>query len=162
MASGRFLYWVEPPRCHAASKLAPPTSMPRKRGLSDETEAVMILLPWFSRQGPAPGSSNVRPALTTVRVSGPFNRTRRGARSRRSRRPPSEARNARLEDLIREAPQTCDPGAPRAESLALDPGSALACKSTLAWPGYDYGLESLSGLDSSACRSRARALAAGS
>src|SRR5262245_39515175 len=120
MASGRFLYWVEPPRCHAASKLAPPTSMPRKRGLSDETEAVMILLPWFSRQGPAPGSSNVRPALTTVRVSGPFNRTRRGARSRRSRRPPSEARNARLEDLIREAPQTYDPGTNR-KDLAVRP-----------------------------------------
>src|SRR5262245_31901552 len=125
MASGRFLYWVEPPRCHAASKLAPPTSMPRKRGLSDETEAVMILLPWFSRQGPAPGSSNVRPALTTVRVSGPFNRTRRGARSRRSRRPPSEARNARLEDLIREAPQTYDPGAANSDS-GLDSGSRLS------------------------------------
>src|SRR5215510_6514498 len=138
MASGRFLYWVEPPRCHAASKLAPPTSMPRKRGLSDETEAVMILLPWFSRQGPAPGSSNVRPALTTVRVSGPFNRTRRGARSRRSRRPPSEARNARLEDLIREAPQTYDPG-PLASSLGpLGPGRSapLARARAALRPGH--------------------------
>src|SRR5262245_28405352 len=109
MASGRFWYWVEPPRCHAASKLAPPTSMPRKMLLSDEAEAVMILLPWFSRQGSAPGSSNVRPALTTVRVSGPFNQTRRGARSRRSHGPPSRYRNARPADLIREAAQTYDP-----------------------------------------------------
>ena len=56
----------------------------------------MILLPWFSRQGSAPGSSNVRPALTTVRVSGPFNQTRRGARFRRSRETSHKPRNARL------------------------------------------------------------------
>src|SRR5262249_32756596 len=100
---------MQPPQCHAASKLAPPTSMPMKIGLSDETETVMVLLPWFSRQGSAPGSLNVRPALTTVRVSDPFNQTRRGARFRRSPRPSSETRNARLADLIREAPQTYDP-----------------------------------------------------
>src|SRR5215213_11323191 len=68
----------------------------------------MILLPWFSRQGSAPGSSNVRPALTTVRVSGPFNQTRRDAIFRRSRGPFYKSRSARLADLISEADQTYD------------------------------------------------------
>src|SRR3954451_315484 len=72
----------------------------------------MILLPWFSRQGSAPGSSNVRPALTTVRVSGPFNQTRRDARFRRSRGPFYKSRSARLADLISEADQTYDPYSP--------------------------------------------------
>src|ERR1700741_5676124 len=50
MASGRFAYWWKPPRCHAASKFAPPTSMPMNV-LSGVERAGMILLPCLSRQG---------------------------------------------------------------------------------------------------------------
>src|SRR5580692_6642929 len=65
--------------------------------------------PAFHEAGPAPGSSNVRPALTTVRVSGPSDQTRRGTRFRRSSKTFHRSRNARLEDLLTEASKTYDP-----------------------------------------------------
>src|SRR5215208_3734932 len=98
----------------------------------------MILLPWFSRQGSAPGSSNVRPALTTVRVSGPFNQTRRDARFRRSRGPFYKSRSARLADLISEADQTYD----------LYPASGVVERTCLRSlePGRPFGVKRLHAL----------------
>ena len=67
----------------------------------------MIFLPWFSRQGSAP-DRQLRPALTTVRVSGPFNQ-RGGVQTPTVARTSHKPRNARLADLISEADQTYEP-----------------------------------------------------
>src|SRR6202021_4318545 len=56
--------------------------------------------PAFHEAGPAPGSSNVRPALTTVRVSGPSDQTRRGTRFRSSPKTFYQPRNAPLVHLL--------------------------------------------------------------
>ena len=60
-------------------------------------DTIHKLDPYSDASGPAPGSSNVRPALAGVR---PFHQTRRGARSRRPLKTYHKPRNARPDGLI--------------------------------------------------------------
>jgi len=60
-------------------------------------DTIHKLDPYSDASGPAPGPSNVRPALAGVR---PSNQTRRGARSRLPPKTYHKPRNARPDGLI--------------------------------------------------------------